>query len=283
MEIKGFAADIDMTLTGKGEDLPEITKQAFEILHKHNIPLGLATGRQLDDRCLYQGKNWGLSFEFDFLVCMNGGQVYDAKTKKVQEAKTMSCDDMKEVFDELGDLIHSEHMTITAEGLGNIFAIYLEVNKEMEEVMLRHGWRFEDVKGDLDYFASKPCWKLLFRTIGNQKDKLVKKFNESLKDKYQIIETFPGTFEIMHQGIDKGSGLAIYAEWNNLTTKDFICFGDNENDNTMLKAAGLGVALKGCNPKTIAIADDVTDVGCFEGGVGDYLFKHVIIPNGWDK
>lgn len=283
MEIKGLAADIDMTLTGKGEGLPEITKKAFEILHAHNIPLGLATGRQLDDRCKNQGKMWGLSFEFDYLVCMNGGQVYDRKTNNVKEAQFLTCEDEKEIFDELGDLIHSEKITVTAEGLENIFAIYLEVNEEMEKVMLRHGWRFEDVEGSLDKFASKPAWKLLFRTINNQKDKLIKKFNEKLKDKYQIIETFPGTFEIMHQNIDKGSGLKIYAEWQNISTNDFICFGDNENDNSMLKVAGLGVALKGGNPNTIKIADDVTDLECLEGGVGDYLFKHVIIPNGWDK
>ena len=38
--VKAVAADIDMTLTAKGQDLPEATVKAFQILHDHGILLG---------------------------------------------------------------------------------------------------------------------------------------------------------------------------------------------------------------------------------------------------
>ena len=33
--IKAFAADIDMTLSAKGSNLPEITMKAFEVMHEN--------------------------------------------------------------------------------------------------------------------------------------------------------------------------------------------------------------------------------------------------------
>ena len=128
-----------------------------------------------------------------------------------------------------------------------------------------------------------PCFKHLFRTEKEHADEVRARFNEKLADKYQIVETFPGCLEVMHQGIDKGSGVDLYASWHGLSVKDFMCFGDNENDNAMLEAAGWSVAVANANPKTIAICDDVTELHCIEGGVGDYLFKKFIIPLGWDK
>ena len=42
--VKAVAADIDMTLTAKGGDLPQATVKAFQVLHENGVMLGLATG-----------------------------------------------------------------------------------------------------------------------------------------------------------------------------------------------------------------------------------------------
>ena len=57
-KIKAIAADIDMTLTAKGGDLPEITKKAFDAMHENGVLIGLATGRELNDRLYNQGAEW---------------------------------------------------------------------------------------------------------------------------------------------------------------------------------------------------------------------------------
>ena len=64
--IKALAADIDMTLTAKGAALPEATVEAFRILHRNGVKLGLATGREISETLKQNGTNWGLGFEFDF-------------------------------------------------------------------------------------------------------------------------------------------------------------------------------------------------------------------------
>ena len=77
--IKALAADIDMTLSAKGSALPEITVEAFRILREHGVLLGLATGRELNKKLFGQAENWGLDYQFDFLIqhilgIIQGGQ-----------------------------------------------------------------------------------------------------------------------------------------------------------------------------------------------------------------
>ena len=276
--IKGFAADIDMTLTAKGQDLPEPTKQAFEIMHKNGIPLGLATGRVFEDKLKDQGKNWGLSFEFDFLVCLNGGQVYDARTGRLEQSELLSTDEMKKILTTLYDLVEKYEISVNVEGGGNLNA--MNIHNELMDAMRRHGWVFIDKTGDIDGFCEKPAFKFLFRTTAEYGDILRQRFNETLTEDYQIVSTFPGTLEIMRKGIDKGQGVNTYASWYGMTIKDFICFGDNENDNPMLEQAGWGVCLANGSDKSKSISDDVTEQDCFAGGVGMYLMEHYLKPNG---
>ena len=275
--IKGFAADIDMTLTSKGAMLPEKTMEAFEAMHKAGIPLGLATGRVLENNLKTQGRDWNLSFEFDYLVCMNGGQVYDGKTGKLWETKRLTCEEEKYILSKLIDIIDQYKISVNMEG-GNDHAMH--IGGELEDAMKRHGWRFTDKTYDLDGFCTKEGFKFLFRTKPEYAEILRKRFDETLAGEYQIVSTYPGTLEILRQGIDKGSGVAVYASWYDLDIKDFIAFGDNENDNKMLERCGWGVCLKGGNPATAAISDDVTDYGCFEGGVGYYLIDHYLKDKG---
>ena len=82
-EIKVVIADIDMTLTAKGGELPEITKEAFEILHRNDVRIGLGTGREINQALRKMGKKWGLSFEFDFVVGMNGGMILDHRNNNL--------------------------------------------------------------------------------------------------------------------------------------------------------------------------------------------------------
>ena len=80
--VKAIAADIDMTLTAKGGALPQPTVKAFQILHDHGVKLGLATGRVITEREKKFGTAWGLGFDFDFIIGMNGGMIFDMETDR---------------------------------------------------------------------------------------------------------------------------------------------------------------------------------------------------------
>ena len=78
-KVTAIIADIDGTLVNKGESIMPITKAALEVLHQKGILLGLSTGRKINSSMFQRAKNWGLSFDFDIIIGMNGGQLWDSK------------------------------------------------------------------------------------------------------------------------------------------------------------------------------------------------------------
>ena len=277
--MKIIAADIDMTLTSKGNALPKITMDAFEVLHRNGVKIGLGTGREINDALKKMGKNWGLSFEFDFVVGMNGGMVLDhLNGDKYWETDMLSTQEMSEILHYMVPLIDKYTVSVNCEGNENHNAI--NIQGELLASAKRHGFNFVDCTGNIDKLCEKPTFKFLFRCEAEYEQEIRDYFVKKYSGDYQIISTFPGTLEIMHTGIDKGSGLQKYAQWNGIDMKDVIAFGDNENDNTMLVDSGWGVCLKDGSDQTKKHADAVTEYDCEDGGVGHYLFDHYITPKG---
>lgn len=276
-KIDALAADIDMTLTAKGGSLPDIVRQAFEIMHGNGIRLGLATGREITDKLKHQGRDWGLSFDFDFVIGMNGGMLYDLADDSLWAVELISREDLKEILTYMMPLIDKYRISINAEGGGNHNA--MNIQGELLASSRRHGFDFVDKTGDIDGFCEKQAYKLLFRTEPDNEQEIRDYFTRRYGEDWQIIGTFPGTVEIFRKGFDKGTGLQRYLQKYGIDSQNVIAFGDNENDNPLLEEAGWGVSLKNGTDRTKAIADDITEYDCSEGGVGRYMIDHYLKPN----
>ena len=273
-QIDIVAADIDMTLTHKGGELPEIVKDSFRRLHKQGVKLGLATGRVIGDNLEHAGKDWGLGFDFDFIIGMNGGMLYDSEDNSLWKTELIDSEKMKEILNYMMPLIDKYSIAINAEGGDNHSA--MNITGELLESSKRHGFIFEDRTGDVDGFCEKPAFKLLFRTEPENEQEIRDYFNARYGEEWQIVGTFPGTVEIFRKGFNKGTGLVRYANKYGIDLDHVIAFGDSENDNELLKEAGWGVCLKNGADGTKAVADDITEYACADGGVGHYLIDHYL-------
>ena len=276
-KIDAVAADIDMTLTAKGGDLPDITRKAFNLLHQKGVKIGLATGRTIEGNLYDFGKMWKLDFEFDFIVGLNGGMVYNREKDTLWSIDKMTIADMKAILTYMMPLIDRYKIAINAEG-GNTNA--MNIGPELIESSRRHGFNFIDKTGDIDGFCDTRAYKMLFRTEAEHDQEVRDYFLKKFGDRFQIVGTFPGTVEVMQKGVNKGTGLQKYADQEGIDMKNIITFGDSENDDAMLKRSGWGVCLKDGTDGTKACSDAITDYDCGDGGVGHYLFDHYIIPKG---
>lgn len=276
--IDAMAADIDMTLTNKGGDLPDVLKDVFQIMHRSHILLGLATGREITEKICRQGSRWGLPFEFDFIIGMNGGMIYDTATGRMWSTQLLSCEELRYILTVMKPLIDGYGISVNAEGGGNHNA--MNINDHLRASAKRSGIAFVDKTGDIDGFCEKPAYKLLLRTDGGHEQEMRDVFMKNCSDKYQIFTSFPGTLEVMRKGIDKGSGMKRYAEEFGIELKNVIAFGDSENDNSLLKICGWGVCLANGSESTKSCADDVTEYGCENAGAGHYLIEHYLKPHG---
>ncbi len=80
-----------------------------------------------------------------------------------------------------------------------------------------------------------------------------------------VTRSGPYNFEVMPKGMGKGVGLKKLAEYYNIPLEETMAVGDQENDLTMIEAAGLGVAMGNAIEQIKAEADLVTDTNDNDG------------------
>lgn len=251
-----------------------LTIKALTIAHERGIKIGLASGREIDRKLLNQDVIWDLDFKFDFIIGMNGGQVRDIENNNYYSVDLMDRGYMKQIISSLFDTVMDNKIAVNVEGGNNMYA--MNINEELIAVQKRKGVVYLDATGNIDLLCSKPAYKFLFRSTKENCELIRKKVKELYPAKLQCIETFPGTIEVFKSGYDKGTGLKMYAEWNNINMEDIVAFGDNENDIPMLNIAGIGVAVSNATDITKMAADKISEYSCFEDGVGHYLLDHVL-------
>jgi Cof subfamily protein (haloacid dehalogenase superfamily) len=71
--------------------------------------------------------------------------------------------------------------------------------------------------------------------------------------------------EITHQGVDKASALLALGQQLGIAPTEMVAIGDAENDMTMLRLVGLGIAMGNASPEVQAVADWVTDTNNQDG------------------
>ena len=80
----------------------------------------------------------------------------------------------------------------------------------------------------------------------------------------------------MPKGCDKGLAVKALAKVWGIKTEECVAIGDENNDAPMLKAAGLGVAMKNGRDELKAIADRVTDADNDHGGVAETIRRYCL-------
>ena len=269
-KVKAIVADIDGTLVNKGEDIMPITREALEELHQKGVLLGLATGRKITSGMFQRSKDWKLSFDFDVIIGMNGGQLWDKDHEEIEEYYLLSPEILREIIDKMEPL-HINPMVYEGEGI-----VCLYYDQWIDASMKRNHMDVIIADGDKDRLCVAPNFNVLFRFDADRSEE-VAAFAKTLDcDKYHAIMTSPGIIEFMDPRVNKGMALHKYSERNNIPMEEIMSFGDMENDKELLKEAGWGVCLSNGSDAAKAMADDVTEYPCTEDGMGRYLEKYVM-------
>jgi len=265
-------ADIDGTLCLKGQNLMPRTREAIQRLHREGILFGPASGRPFDQRTLDRAKEWELGFDFDFAIGMNGGELYDSRTKTVERIHMLKKEDIKDIISFLEGM--DLNAIVYVNGYDEIYA--LRMDDFMQDSINRNHSHVEiggkEVLGKYDTgkieIHIKPCLK----------ERFLKAVNDHKNDRWAVTKTFEMenhiTYEFMDPRVNKGLALRKYSEEHQIPLSEFMAFGDMENDITLLQEAGWGVCLLNGSETTKAVAQAVTEYSVFEDGVGNYLFDH---------
>ena len=98
MDLKLVICDIDGTLVSDDKKLLPLSKKMIQTLHDRHIMFGVASGRPVDELAGLALK-WGLGFDFDIVIGMNGAELYDGISKQRYDYFKLKKDWIKEIID----------------------------------------------------------------------------------------------------------------------------------------------------------------------------------------
>ena len=116
-----------------------------------------------------------------------------------------------------------------------------------------------DLKSTLFHLSDqgKGCHKIMCMGDENEISLLHQNLLKEFKDKLNIYRSKPTYLEISDINQDKASAMRLLLEmkYENYSMENVVAFGDNYNDLSLIKEAGLGIAVANAKSEVLDIAD----------------------------
>ena len=277
MGIKAIVMDVDGTLTN---DKKEITPKTREVLLKaqeQGILLILASGRPTTGlvemgKVLEMDKNNGL------FISYNGSKVINFQTGEELFNEPLKLEDAKAVLEHMKKF---EIKPMIDKG------DYMYVNDVYNCMIRFRGEPFNVIKyesrggnyklceiDDLAAFVDYPLNKILTAGEPEYLQEHYIEMMEPFKDKLNCMFTGPFYFEFTAKDIDKAKALDTVLKPLEITADEVIAFGDGHNDISIIKYAGIGVAMENAVADLKEAADEIT-LSNEQDGIAESLLKHI--------
>ncbi len=269
-KVKLVIADIDGTLVNSQKEMMPITKRALQKLHDQGVLLGIASGRPCGEHLSARADGWGFDFQFDVIIGMNGGQMWDVINDKHYEYYPLKKEYIKEIIEFM------EPTNINSYVYRGDSTLVRWYDERMQASSLRNMEPMIVAKNDEEMWE-KDNNKLLFRCKNEEETaRGIEVASEHPSEHYQFFKTAPIMIEFQDPRVNKGVSLRAFCEYNQIPLDEVVAFGDQENDDFMLRDAGLGVAMLNGGASTKEIADVITDYDLDNDGVGRFIEDHIL-------
>lgn len=264
MKIKLLAVDIDGTLVTKDKVLTDITKDAIKKYIKAGGKFAIATGRPNKGIERYI-KELSLDELGGYVISYNGSRITDVKTGELLYQKNLKPSQLPQIFDAaekygISLTTYKGDTAVTEKADDKYFNLEVSINKLSVK-------RVPDLKKEVTY----PVPKFLITGESTYLSDIEKKLKNELCG-VSVFRSEPFFLEITPNGIDKGEAIIWLCNYMGIMQSETMACGDGFNDITMLKTAGLGVAMENAQEITKNAANYVT-LSNDENGVAHAINK----------
>lgn len=265
---KLIALDMDGTLLTTEKKISENTKKALKEAEAKGVKVVLASGRPLsgitrylEELDLFKGDDYVLSF--------NGGIVINSKTEEVITSSLLKGSDLKVIYNISKELDINIHAFSVKEGL---------ITPKMSQYT-QHECDINGIEATIKDFNEvedeEDIVKVMMIDPQEKLDKAIEKLPKDLYDKYSVFKSAPFFLEFTNKEVDKGKGLKKLGDYLGIKKEEIIACGDAGNDLSMVKYAGLGVAMANATDDVKKAADYIT-LSNDEDGIAHVVNKFIL-------
>lgn len=277
MTIKAILLDIDGTLTNSKKEITPLTKKCLLKAEELGIKLVIASGRPAKGIYKY-GDQLNMCNNHGLFVCFNGARVIDCETSEIYVDVTIPKELSKEVLHHMKSF--SVIPVITHDNYMIVEDVYKCMVKDgdrefnvIEYEARMNNYRLKEVE-NLEEYVEFPLNKILTAGDSDYLKTHYEEMSKPFKDRLSMMFTANFYYEFTALGIDKGKALNEAMAKLNIKPEECIAFGDAENDISMLKYAGIGVAMGNGSEAIKQIADEITDDNEHDG-IAKILMKYI--------
>ena len=265
MNFKIISLDIDGTLTNSEKKITELTRSRLMEFQKNGGRVILASGRPTMGIKPF-ADILRLSEYEGYILAFNGGRAIDCKSGKIMFEKTLP----EHVIPEIYDIIKDYPVGInTYEGENIIAGRQINKYTELEAKINGMNLKFVD---DFTGYVNFPVNKCLLQGEPEVILQLEKILSEKYKGQLGIFKSEAFFLEIVPNGIDKAESIDRLLNMIGLKKNECIACGDGYNDISMIRYAGLGVAMSNAKDPVKKAADYIT-LSNDEDGIAHLLMK----------
>ncbi len=239
---KLVAIDLDGTLLDSSKEISSRNKKAIASAIEKGVQIVICSGRVYSGARLY-AKQVGSK---DPIIACNGAIItenVDGRVIYSNYLHTEDCMKINEIFHK-NDLYFHVYAgdTMYTEKLGFTSLKYFEKNKSLPkedrvdiEIVEDMGVKLKSISGKV----------LKFVAVSDNKEQLKKaRYEIEQLPNVDVMSSNYDNFEVLQKGVNKGAALKKVSEYLKVLPSEMIAIGDNENDISMFKYAGLSVAME---------------------------------------
>lgn len=251
MKYKVMALDIDGTLTNSEKVITEKTRKALFDFQEKGGKIILASGRPIPG-IRPHAEALRLHEYGGYILAYNGGCVIDCRTDDIIFRDTLE----HRYISEICSVIEEYPVGInTYEGdnlvVGHDINRYTEIESRINGMPIKF---VEDFPKYVDFEVNK-C---LLQGEPEQILELEGILSEKYRNRLGIFKSEPYFLEIVPKGIDKALSIDRLLKKIDVKTEECVACGDGFNDISMLRYAGLGVAMDNASDTVKEAADFIT-------------------------
>lgn len=251
MKYKLIVLDLDGTLTNSKKEITSRNREALIRAQEQGVRLVLASGRPTYG-IVPLANELRMNQFGGFILSYNGGEIINWETKELIYENVLP----NEVIPVLYEGARAHQLSILTYDGAEIITEnskdpYVEKEAFLNKMAVRE---MNDFLTDI----TLPVAKCL---IVGDADKLIPLESElclRLQGRINVFRSEPYFLELVPQGIDKALSLAVLLKGIGVEREEVIAIGDGYNDLTMIKFAGVGIAMGNAQEPVKKAADYIT-------------------------
>lgn len=264
MKYRLLVLDIDGTVTNSQKEVTEKTRKAILRLEEKGVRVAIASGRH-PKGVLSIAEVLNFHQSGNFILAFNGAKIINVRKKTCVYERRLPLSlpsrlwrDAKEYG--LGILTYTENALIA----GTKPDVYMELESQISHIPIEY-------HEDFCRFVDFPVNGCLFTGLPEDIEAIEPVLSHRYFHETQIFRSEPCFLEVVPKNVDKAYSLKHLLEILGIDREEMVCCGDSFNDISMIRYAGLGVAMANAQEEVKNVANYITDRDNDHDGIAEVI------------